>query len=61
MLQTISKEGEEGGEEGSKNCQIEPYVMVELSMKSFLIFSADKTNEVSDKLQQNFEVQVVFL
>ena len=49
------------GVEGSKNCQIEPYVMVERSVKSFLIFSADKINEVLDKLQQNFEVQVVFL
>ena len=35
--------------------------MVERSVKSFLIFSADKINEVLDKLQQNFEVQAVFL
>ena len=56
MLQTVSK-----GEEGFENCQIEPYVMVEHSVKSFLIFSTDKINEVLDKLQQNFEVQVVFL
>ena len=50
-----------GEEEGSKNYRIESYVKVERSVKSFLIFSADKINKVLDKLQQNFEVQVVFL
>ena len=35
--------------------------MVERSVKSFLIFSADKINEVLDKLQPNFEVQIELL
>ena len=30
--------------------------MAERSAKSFLIFSADKSNKVLDKLQRNFEV-----
>ena len=33
--------------------------MVERSVKSFLIFSVDKINEALDKLQPNFELQVV--
>ena len=51
----------QSGQEGSKNCEIERDVMAERSVKSFLIFSADKIHEVLDKLQQNFGVQVLFL
>ena len=51
-------EGGGGGGGGEKGLNVRT---VEHSVKSFLIFLVDKINEVLDKLQPNFEVQVVFL